>query len=196
VSLVVYPSLKRLSKECLPRYFKKINNLVSMVSLVGLALYCPMFFCVELVFPQYEPLLAYLNLLFLSVIGQVKMQLLNNTYYKTLRMERRLFTVNLEGMAFMLVVGGVSYLLIGDVRCIAAATALTMLVRSWLSERELAYVLGVWSLKRVGIEVLVCCLFLAVSMMPGYAGPVAAFILCVICAVPAVLSMRGEGGTI
>lgn len=190
VSLTVYPSLKRLPESNLPKYFKKINNAVSIISLVSLACYCPVFIFVHTAFPQYQPMLAYLGMLFLSVIGQVKMQLLCNTYYKALRMERRLFVVNLEGIAIMLVTGGISYALLGDVRCVAAATAFTMLVRSWLSEWELARALNVWNSRRVRLEILVCGLFITAAMFPGYVGPVASFIVCVLCVLLMAVKMK------
>ena len=166
VALVLYPSLKRMDDRDLPDYFDKTDFASMKVSLIGFALYAPACLFVEVVLPKYLPLLPYLDLLFLAVVGQVKMQLLNNTYYKALRLEKRLLYVNVQSVLLFAVVGGIAYAAFRDVQWIAAATAAVLLARAWVSEVELRKRLKRENYRKLVFEVIFCILFLLGTHIP------------------------------
>lgn len=195
VSLVVYPSLKRLPVQELSEYFLRIRSIVTIVSLAGLSLYAAAYLFVCAVFPDYVPLLAYLNFLFLAVVGQMKMQLLNNTYYKAMRLEKRLLLVNLEGVALFLAFGGVAFFVTRDVMSIAVATAAVMLVRAWISEKELSDALGLRS-QNILKEALFLALFAFVTLFAAPESLVAATILSMSCLIVFLIRYKRGSGLI
>lgn len=164
IALVLYPNLKRMNHEQLIPFFVRISSGATLVSALGLLAFFPITIFIELVFPQYAPLLAYLNLLFLAVVGQVKMQLLNNTYYKTLRLEKRLLAVNAQSILCFIVLGGLSFYFTHDVWWVAFATAIVMLVRSWLSEYELRNKLKIHHSRTLVVEMAACVIFFLLSV--------------------------------
>ena len=177
-ALVIYPNLKRMDKGSLRPFFGKVSAASGTVSSLGLLAYWPVAFFVSCVFPRYEPLLAYLALLFLAVVGQVRMQLLCNTYYKALRMERDLLRVNLSSVALAGLLAGVSYFFTHDVWWVAFVTAATMLGRAWLSEWGLRKRLSIESVSSLVAEVVACVgFFAATAVLDGWGECVALTII-------------------
>ena len=165
-ALVIYPNLKRMGEESLAPFFSRVSAASGCVSALGLVMYWPSSMVVSLVFPKYSPLLPYLPLLFLAVVGQVRMQLLVNTYYKALRMERDLLRANVGSVVAVLLLGGLTYGLIHDVWWLALATSVVMLGRSWLSEYQLSKALETPVPKSLAFEALGCMAFFVASLLP------------------------------
>lgn len=142
-STVLYPALKRVREVNLARHFFKIDRAVLVVGGMGLCMYFPVYALVTIFYQKYAPALAYLDVLFVAAFFQAKMTLLVNTFYKTLRMERRLFVVNIQCVVAFAVLAAASFGITRSVWWIAASTALTAGIRCVWSEVELSRCLKV-----------------------------------------------------
>lgn len=142
-STVLYPALKRVSAANLPRHFSEIDKAVLIIGGFGLCLYFPVHFAVTMFYQKYADVLAYLDVLFVAAFFQAKMALLVNTFYKTLRMERRLFVVNIQCVVAFAALAAASFGITRSVWWIAASTALTAGARCVWSEIELSRCLKV-----------------------------------------------------
>lgn len=142
-STVLYPALKRVSATNLTRHFSRIDKAVLVVGGLGLCMYFPAYSVVTMFYQKYIPALAYLDVLFVAAFFQAKMSLLVNTFYKALRMERRLFIVNIQCVAAFAVLAVVSFGITQSVWWIASSTALTTGARCVWSEVELSRCLNV-----------------------------------------------------
>lgn len=166
-ALVIYPNLKRMEPSRVRSFFDEVDAISLKVISVGLMLYAPCVLFVVFIIPKYEPMLGYLGFMFLAVAGQVKMQLLGNTYYKALRKERRMLFVNMQAVAMFFIVGGASYLILKSVAAIAASTAFVLLYRAWASERELRRELRLAGRScKVAVEMAFCIAFIVAALLP------------------------------
>ena len=147
VSSVLYPKLKRVSDGELDAYYMRIDRAMLPIAAVGLLLYFPASVFVGAFYAKYAPMLAYLNVMFVSAVFQARMGILVNTFYKTLRMERRMLVANAQCVAAFALMAGISFWLTRDVWWIAASTAVTAALRCALSEREIRRSLGVRDLR-------------------------------------------------
>lgn len=165
ISSVLYPKLKRVSDIELDSYYKRIDKAILPITAVGLLIYFPAAWFVASFYSKYDPMLAYLNVMFVSAVFQAKMSILVNTFYKTLRMERRMLIANAQCVAAFAVMAGISFWLTRDVWWIAVSTAATAALRCALSEREIRSRLGVRELMPAVIQGLLAVGFFAFTLL-------------------------------
>lgn len=94
VSIVLFPSLKRLEEDKLPSLYKTLRGILSPVLLGALLLYFPGCWILEKWLPKYTPSLTYLGILLPIIVFTSKVSLLTNTYLKTYRKEKQMLYVN------------------------------------------------------------------------------------------------------
>lgn len=115
VSVVIFPMLKRMSKDKLMEAYKIIREAITSLLLCVLLFYIPMKAVLQIWLPQYEASFRYLALLLPVCIYETRFTVLLSTYFKALRKEKIQLKANLVSMfisvcATMLVVYGVQSL--------------------------------------------------------------------------------------
>lgn len=134
LSIVIYPSLKRQAQENYLVYFNKTNAAYAAFALVMLAGYFPAIAFIDLFARQYLPVIDFLNAIFVITVLQGKMQLVNNTYYKALRLERPMLVANASSLLIATVLSAAGFMLTESILAIAYAALFTMLIRVYSSE--------------------------------------------------------------
>lgn len=99
ISVVLFPSLKRIEGEKLPQMYKAIRELISPLLFLALILYFPGSWIVEMWLPNYAVSLEYLAILLPIIIFSSKVSLLTNNYLKVYRKEKSMLIVNLISVA-------------------------------------------------------------------------------------------------
>ncbi|WP_368646149.1 lipopolysaccharide biosynthesis protein [Alkalibacterium putridalgicola] len=94
IGVVVYPILRRTSREKLPNIYEVMRNFLMIVSLSFLIFYYPARVILSAWLPEYSESLLYMALLFPMVIYEGRITLLINTYLKTLRYEKKMLHLN------------------------------------------------------------------------------------------------------
>ncbi len=94
ISVVLFPSLKRLDQQELPTLYIKIRGVLSPVLVACLLLYFPGSLLLNLWLPNYLESLTYLGVLLPTIIYSSKVSLLTNTYLKAYRKEKIMLLVN------------------------------------------------------------------------------------------------------
>ena len=163
LSIVIYPTLKRRPQENYLGYFNKTNKAFAALSLLMLTGYFPALAFIDLVATNYQPVIEFLNAMFVITVLQGKMQLVNNTYYKALRLENRMLIANLSSMVVVAVLSAVGYLWTHSVLAIAYSTLVTMLFCVYASELFLRHRMGESFSLRPLLEVLALAFFLFVT---------------------------------
>jgi O-antigen/teichoic acid export membrane protein len=133
-SLVLYPSIKRLDKNNYKKYFNTINSFVVAFNFVILFLYFPAYWGVNLFYSKYAGMLPYLNLLFVIAILQAKMSILNNTFYKVLRKERKMLALYLSAVLVFAVLAPIVFYFTKSIWGVAFTTFVIMLLLNYTSE--------------------------------------------------------------
>lgn len=163
VSLILYPTLKRLDKNNYPKYYNKINLILQRFNLiVPLAYFVSVFFIIYFI-PKYAPVLKYLNLLFGVIILQAKMQLLNNTFYKALRKETAMMKANLSSVLFFSILSYILFSITKAIWTIALCTFVIMLWRCYFSEIYLRNIMNINDIKEILKEVTMILIFISIT---------------------------------
>jgi len=163
VSLVLYPSIKRLDEKLYPDLFKDVNAFARFIGLSSLLLYYPCYIFLEWFYPQYISILPYLNYFFIIVYANIKISVLTNTFYNATRREATLLKLNIGFVIFFLVIATALFSSVRNISIIAFLTGLTLVLRSLSSEILISSKLGVFEKKHLGEEVLFLVLFWIVS---------------------------------
>jgi O-antigen/teichoic acid export membrane protein len=163
MSVVIYPSLRRLPQEHLLSFYDTINRRLFAFNVLMLGTYFPAVYAIEWLLPKYLPVVSYLNVLFAITALQAKMQLLNNTYYKALRRESAMFSANLSSLLLVIVLSVAAYAFFRSIEAIAYAAMVTMMYRVYSSERYLRRQMGGRAMGVVVLEVLALLVFLGVT---------------------------------
>lgn len=189
LSVLVYPILKRLPEENYLQYFDNIDRIYSALFILMLTAYFPAIIFIEFAATNYRPAIPFLNLIFAITALQGKMQLLNNTYYKALRFEKRMLSANLSSLFMVLLLCTAGYVLTQSILVIASATFAAMLYRVYSSEHFLRQRMGGITKFSRKLEIYMLIVFLALTSI--FSAWVALPVWLALTAV-ALLSMRDE----
>ena len=163
ISLVLYPTIKRIPQSSHSEIFHRVNASTRVLGLVSLLIYFPMYLFVEWFYPHYLSVLAYLYVLFLIVYFQCKISLLNNTFYKVMRLETKMLVANLSCVLLFILLALLLFPRFPQMKTIAMCTMIAMLIRCYSSEISLCKQLGIIPDKRILLELLIVSVFLLVS---------------------------------
>lgn len=95
VGLVLFPALRKVSKNELKKYYKKITILLFKLLPVIYILYLPSQFLIKLWLPNYTQSINYLGIILPICFFECKMNLLGNTFFKVLNKQVLLLKVNI-----------------------------------------------------------------------------------------------------
>ena len=163
IGLVLYPTIKRIPQSYHSQLFRKVNISTRVMGLVSILVYFPMYLFVERFYPAYNSVLSYLPLLFLIVFFQCKISLLNNTFYKVMRLETKMLIANLSCVALFMVLALFLFPRFPQMKTIALCTMLAMLVRCYSSEISLSKWLNINPDNRIILELLIISVFIISS---------------------------------
>ena len=107
ISVVLFPTLKRLNTEALPNLYVKIRQNVSILLFVLMLGYFPGGYILKWWLPKYADSIVYLGILLPLIIFSSKVSLLTNNYLKAYREEKKMFAINF----FSIIVAFLAYLL-------------------------------------------------------------------------------------
>jgi O-antigen/teichoic acid export membrane protein len=164
LSVVLYPVMKREPRDTYKKYFNQTVKIYRMFALALLAAYFPAGSFIKLGAMKFYPVLDFLHIIFGIVALQGKMLLVNNTYYRTLRLEREMLIANAASLLIVAVLSAALFMLAGSIKAIAYGTLLVMAIHVYGSQRFLMrHIGGVVDGKRMVMEVLILTLFLALA---------------------------------
>lgn len=138
VSLVLFPTFRRLQKEQIADYYKKLRAMLSLVLSGMLLLYMPMYFLLSAWLPQYSESLRYMVILLPICTFDGKMNMLCNTYLKVLRKEKMLLRFNLITMLMSLIMCSTSTYIIENIYAVTISMVAAIVIRSIIAEMYLS----------------------------------------------------------
>lgn len=189
LSAVIYPLLKRHHLNNYLNFFNKINKTYSLFILFMLCGYFPVVAFIQLITIQYVPTLHFLNIIFLITVLQGKMQLVNNTFYKALRLERVMLIANATSLLIATILSFVGFLFFNSILLVAYATFVTMLFRVYCSDYFLRKKIGGKFSIQPLIEIALLFFFIFVTL---YLPPSLAALVWFLIVVSVLLYKRQE----
>lgn len=94
ISVVLFPSLKRMKQEEIPNFYGKMRSMISPLLFGALLLYFPVCWVLERWLPKYTISLGYLGILLPMIVFSSKVSLLTNNYLKVYRKEKIMLLIN------------------------------------------------------------------------------------------------------
>lgn len=178
VATVMYPTLGRVDAKLLPTIFNKTYDFFTYFTVVVLFLYYPAYILVGIVFPKYASILGYFFILFLTMTWQAKVTITTNSYFRVLRMERRMFKINAISVGVFLIAYFALDLLFGKiinnlVAIVALSTCISMITLEIMAESQLRRQMGIVSgmnpLKDLGVNLIFAATALIGNIYIGFA---------------------------
>ena len=163
VSVVLFPSLKRLDKKQLPQLYRTIRSGVMPILFLVLLLYFPGGWILRLILPAYEPSLIYLATLLPTIIYSSLVNLLTNNYLKAYRKETQMLTVNLISIAVAVVLMGISAYVLHNLQMVLISVVIAMMVYSILSEIVVMRATGIFFVKEFFVEAVMTAAFIIIA---------------------------------
>lgn len=134
VSVVLFPSLKRMEEDKLPELYKKIRGLISPFLFFMMLFYFPARYFLELFLPAYVASLEYLGILLPIIIYSSKVNLLTNNYLKAYRKEKAMLAVNLASLSAAAIAFAISAYVINNLTVLLVCIVGAVMFNSILSE--------------------------------------------------------------
>ena len=162
ISVVLFPSLKRMSGNELPNLYGKIRGSISPILFVAMIAYFPLCAILEVWLPQYAVSIQYLGILLPLIIFSSKVSLLTNNYLKAYRKEKAMLLVNLITVAVGMALFCVSAYIFNNVELLLYCVVLSMMLRSIISECIVMKIIGKTYIKDFILELLMTIAFMLI----------------------------------
>lgn len=135
ISIVLFPTLKRMEVDRLPELYYKIKNSLSPILFCALLVYYPLCWILRLWLPQYNESLVYLGILLPLIIYTTTVSLLTNNYLKAYRKEREMLVINLISVLISLGIFSLAAYLLNSLNILLYGVVISVMFRSYISEQ-------------------------------------------------------------
>ena len=165
ISIVLFPTLRNVNANTAKDLFKKFNLILNAFLPIIYILYIPIKIVLGFWLPQYKISLDYLALLLPICIFDGKNQMINNTYFKVLREEKKLLVINLITLLLSATLSIISVYVLQDIYCVIITMIISVAFRSIISETILYKTLKIKNnIKTTLAELIYSILFILVSI--------------------------------
>lgn len=160
IGLVMFPVLRRTSKENLHNIYATMRSLLMAILLGSLIFYYPMKLIFTAWLPDYADSLTYMAILFPMLVFEGKTALLINTFFKTMRLEKLMFKINIISLVLSMLLTFISTIIIKDLTLTILSIIITLAFRSTLGEIYLSKMLGIKFRKDIVFEIFIVVAFI------------------------------------
>ena len=142
LSMVLFPALRRIERSQLIKIYHLIRNLMGFTVSSVFIFYIPVKLIICWWLPQYVDSVRYLVFLLPICTYESKMNVICNTYFKVLRMEKKLFCVNFMSMILSFITVMVTSIIFHNLYAVLISMTFSISFRCIISETILAYKLN------------------------------------------------------
>ncbi len=186
VAMVMFPALKRVSKERSVELFSKTNTGLSIVLPLVLFGYFPAKLILSLWLPQYADSMIYLAYVLPICVFDGKMQMLYATYYKVLRKEKELLLLNVSTLIESVITTIILLAFTKNIGVVMIGTVVTIASRSVRAYRYLCNEMNI-RFKTMLPEFIFITIFIVVTSMLT---DVLSIVLCIFAYIFLVVSEK------
>lgn len=169
ISLVLYPSLKRISSERYPVLFSQINSFTRLFGVTAMLLYFPCIIFIEWFYPKYISIIPFLNIFFLIVYTNIKISVLTNTFFNVLRCEKDMLKANIMCVLIFAIISIIGFSIDQAIWIIAFCTFVALAFRAFYSEIYLSAKLKLRNRKYIISEITYLLIFLTSTTIFSFA---------------------------
>ena len=133
-SLVLFPAIRKIQNNAQIELYSYANKCLNIVLPFLFIFYVPVGTLVELWLPDYTESVKFLGVLLPICIFDGKMNLINNTFYKVLRLEKKLFAINIATFLLNLTISLISAYIFENINYMAYGLLISIVFRSVFAE--------------------------------------------------------------
>lgn len=170
ISIVLFPSLKRMKQEALIPFYKNLRDMLVPLLFWSLILYYPECWFLEKWLPKYKSSLIYLGILSPLIVYTSIVSLLTNNYLKAYRKEKVLLIINILSVIFAIVLYGISAYWFVSFSLTLLSVVLVVMLRSMISEIAVSKLIKLDLKREFVIEFVMTCAFLVSAHCFNYVG--------------------------
>lgn len=159
VSVVLFPALKRLSKEKLASLYPRLRMQMTSLLVVMMILYYPIRVILPIWLPKYTYSLYYFGLILPIILFNSKLSLLINNYLKVFRKEKSMLIINITTLLLAIIGYGIYTYLFNNLEMVIYWTVIVIIGRSIMSEIIVAKLLKKSFKKDIFSELIMCIIF-------------------------------------
>lgn len=134
VSVVLFPSLKRMNEDKLPETYQKIRAVLTPLLVICLTAYFPAKIILEAWVPQYADSLTYIGVILPMIIFSSKVSLLTNNYLKVYRKEKFMLVINIVSVLIAFIAFSISAYALGSELGVIISLIVCVFINATLSE--------------------------------------------------------------
>ncbi len=176
ISVVLFPSLKRVDQSKLPEMYKSIRDALSPFLFFIMLFYFPGCWILDKWIPKYSESLIYLGILLPIIIYSSKVSLLTNNYLKVYRKEKYMLIVNAISIAVGIALFALCAYAFDHLIALIASVVFVIMLNSVLAEIFVSRIIRVNLVKHYIIEAVMTVAFiLCASLLPRWWGCLAYF---------------------
>ena len=142
ISVVLFPTLKRIDEGKLPELYVKIRDLMSPFLVSLLIFYYPGTWILSKWLPKYNESVLYLGILLPIIIYRTRVSLLTNNYLKAYRKEKTLLYINLGSVSVSIFGGLIIAYIFNNIDMLLAFTVITFMGMSIVAEYAVGKVIN------------------------------------------------------
>lgn len=160
ISTVLYPMISRMDGDALKNKYIVLNKYLKILIVAIFPFYYVICFGIEYVYPKYSPSLGYIGILLSMMYLHSLIYILQNTYYKVFRLERKLLFDNSITVIILLLLMFPIYYFTKSITLIAILTFIGTLLRYLISSFRLGKIIeeNIINIREITILILVSSL--------------------------------------
>lgn len=163
LSMVLFPMLRRISADKQEELYSVLRTALMIPLLGALIVYEPIVSIMTWWLPQYSESLRYLALLFPICIFESKMEMLVNTYLKTLRKEKWILMVNVITVILSFIITVITVYILENIILSILSIVFLLAFRSVFAEILLRKVIKIKISKDICWEITLTIIFISSS---------------------------------
>jgi O-antigen/teichoic acid export membrane protein len=159
ISVVLFPSLKRIDENRLPEMYVKIRKISTFVMFLALSVYHPISLVINAWIPKYSESIKYMLYLLPIIVFVTRTSLLTGNYFKIFRREKQLFLINIIFAFLGIVIYSVFAFVVESLIGILISVVVVNILISLVSEIILCRDMKIRVVSNILIEIVLCGVF-------------------------------------
>ncbi|VEU83291.1 hypothetical protein [Acholeplasma hippikon] len=165
IGLVIYPILKKSTKETLRENYKKLQRFLSVFLFIAFAAYFPLDYIVQRFIPHYIESIRIFLIMVPSIVFTSLVTVINHNYFKTLNYNKQFLIVGLIGIIELVGIISFSYFnLSRSLLSISWSTLVGIVIWYLMSEIYLSKRLNVNNFKNIAYLFISSLIFYAIAL--------------------------------
>lgn len=166
ISMVLFPTLRRVRKEDLAHFFQSVSGLLAAIMPIAYIIYAPIAIVLSCWLPDYGDALVYFALLLPICVFDSRMSMLGTTILKVAREETFLLVLNCATVLLSFILALVGAVILHDLSAMCLFAVVSVAVRALVAEVFLSRNLGFPIASHISIligELALACIFIIVN---------------------------------